>query len=127
MGAFKAVEKQLITDDSPLLLDGCENSSTMSNGAGMNGGASKIAKNIVAQPTTEAYYRVGAMISNSPVPLHAFEKFLLEADVPLRNNRLDASTSLAVEQQIVCQGYVSKSFFEHLKSLFMMNQKIVCP
>ncbi|CDK27910.1 unnamed protein product [Kuraishia capsulata CBS 1993] len=70
-----------------------------------------------ALPTVEAFYRLREILNNSPVPLDGFEKFLTEADTALRNLRIDKSTSLAIEQQLVCQGHVPKPFVEPIKKL----------
>ncbi|ODV87583.1 hypothetical protein CANARDRAFT_194963 [[Candida] arabinofermentans NRRL YB-2248] len=134
MGAFSYVEKQMLIVDSPISLpvmptykSGSASGSSLSNGMGSSSSTSSAAltRSLVAHPTMEAYYRLGAVLNNSPVSLNVFEKFLTEADVPLRNMRLDQSTSLAIEQQIVSQGYISKTFVEPLKKLCDVYEKSV--
>lgn len=112
MGAFDVVEEMFIANDMSVIQKNFGNSGRV--GAGAN---SKNGKAIVTTPTFEAYYRLGLMIKRLPVSLVAFEKFLSEADGPLRNMKLDAPMALAVEQQIVCQGYVSKNFMSAMKKL----------
>ncbi|QPG75986.1 hypothetical protein FOA43_003372 [Brettanomyces nanus] len=127
MGAFKAVEKQLLLTPSSSLADDINEAANLQNGNATADKNSNITHAITSHPTVEAYYRIGAMIENCPIPLQAFEKFLADADAPLRNLRLDPSTSLAVEQQIVCQGYVAKNFIEPLRRLCeVFNKTIIC-
>ncbi|KAG7691342.1 hypothetical protein KL915_005332 [Ogataea haglerorum] len=112
MGTFKSLENQLLAD-SPWTL------------AGPSINQSQLGKVIVAHPTIEAYVRLGSLMNNSPITLHAFERFLLEADGPLRNMRLDQVTALAIEQQLICQGHVSKTFVEPLRKLCEVYDRVV--
>ncbi|KAH3671669.1 hypothetical protein OGAPHI_000374 [Ogataea philodendri] len=112
MGEFKTVENQLFAD-SQWSISGSAN------------GQMSVSKQIVAHPTIEAYHRLGSLINNSPVSLQNFERFLLEADAPLRNSRSDPATSLAVEQQLICQGHVSKTFVEPLRKLCDVYDRIL--
>ena len=118
MGAFQEVSKRLLLNPSASVMDGIIDSGDTSTGKGAgNDKGSPLTKAIIEHPTIEAYLRIGCMIDSCPVPLQMFEKFLLEADSPLRNLGLDPATSLAVEQQIVCQGYVAKNFIEPVRKL----------
>ncbi|KAG7930212.1 hypothetical protein KL934_004906 [Ogataea polymorpha] len=112
MGTFKSLESQLFADSQWTLTAPSVNQS-------------QLGKAIVAHPTIEAYARLGSLINNSPITLHAFERFLLEADGPLRNMRLDQVTALAVEQQLICQGHVSKTFVEPLRKLCEVYDRVV--
>ncbi|VEU20880.1 DEKNAAC101666 [Brettanomyces naardenensis] len=125
MGAFKAIEKHLLLANTASIMDSTVEPGIASSAPVSSDGAANHARAIMAHPTVEAYYRIGAMIENCPIPLQSFEKFLLEADTPLRNLRLDPSTSLAVEQQIVCQGYVAKNFIEPLRKLCEIFDKSI--
>lgn len=119
LGAFDVVA-EILLDDSPV-------GDKKINGNGKNGAGanSKNGKSIITTPTLEAYYRLGLIIKRLPVSLFGFERFLTEADGPLRNIKLDAPTSLAVEQQIVCQGYVSKNFLKTMEKLSEVFSKTV--
>ncbi|KAG7860940.1 hypothetical protein KL919_001408 [Ogataea angusta] len=112
MGTFKSVENQLFADSQWTL-------------AAPSNNQSQSGKAIVAHPTIEAYVRLGSLINNSPIILQAFERFLLEADGPLRNMRLDPITALAIEQQLICQGHVSKTFVEPLRKLCEVYDRVV--
>lgn len=120
LGAFDVIEDLLISNDVSVI-----QKKFGGNGRSGSGANSKTGKAIVTLPTIEAYYRLGLMIKRLPVSLIAFEKFLSEADGPLRNMKLDPPMSLAVEQQIVCQGYVSKNFIEAMKKLSEVFSKSV--
>ena len=111
-GAFDIIEDMFFSNDASVIQKKLGGSGRTGAGA-----ASKTAKSLEMQPTFEAYYRLGSMIKRLPVSLVAFEKFITEADGPLRNMKLDAPMSLAVEQQIVCQGYVSENFVDAMKKL----------
>lgn len=120
LGAFDVIEDLLVSNDSSVI-----QKKLGGNGRPGTGANSKTGKAIVTLPTIEAYYRLGLMIKRLPVSLIAFEKFLSEADGPLRNMKLDPPMSLAVEQQIVCQGYVSKNFIDAMKKLSEVFSKSV--
>ncbi len=118
MGAFKEVSKRMLLNPSASVMDGIIDTGDTSSGKNTgNDKGSPLTKAIIEHPTIEAYLRIGCMIDSCPVSLQLFEKFLLEADSPLRNLGLDPATSLAVEQQIVCQGYVAKNFIEPVRKL----------
>lgn len=121
-GAFEKISSKLFVQSSASILD---DASTEGRSKSASDKAAAISRAIVAHPTVEAYYRIGAMITNCPVPLQEFEKFLLEADSTLRNLGLDPETSLAVEQQIVCQGHVPKNFVGPMKKLCAMYDKSI--
>lgn len=112
LGAFDAVEEMFLANESSMIQRKFGGAGRVGTGAN-----SKFGRAVVTVPTVEAYYRLGLMIKRLPVSLVAFEKFLSEADGPLRNMKLDAPMSLAVEQQIVCQGYVSKNFIDAMRKL----------
>lgn len=120
LGAFDVIEDLLVSNDISVV-----QRKFGGNGRSGSGANSKTGKAIVTTPTVEAYYRLGLMIKRLPVSLIAFEKFLSEADGPLRNMKLDPPMSLAVEQQIVCQGYVSKNFVDAMKKLSEVFSKSV--
>ena len=120
LGAFDMVEEDYLKNDSSVI-----QRKFSGNGRSGSGSNSKTGKAIVIAPTFEAYYRLGSLIRRLPVSLVAFEKFLTEADTPLRNMRLDAPMSLAVEQQIVCQGYVSKNFTDAMRKISEVFNKSV--
>lgn len=120
LGAFDVIEDLMIFSDNSVIQR--KFGGTGRSGSGVN---SKMGKAIVTTPTVEAYYRLGLMIKRLPVSLVAFEKFLFEADGPLRNMKLDPPMSLAVEQQVVCQGYISKNFIEAMKKLSDVFSKSV--
>jgi mediator of RNA polymerase II transcription subunit 16 len=120
LGAFDVIEETFISNDSSVIQRKFSGNGRIGSGAN-----SKNGKAITTAPTIEAYYRLGLMIKRLPVSLVAFEKFLTEADGPLRNMKLDAPMSLAVEQQIVCQGYVSKNFLDAMKKLSEVFSKSV--
>lgn len=110
MGAFRSIEKSLLEDSASVFDTPPDSLVPVANDK-----ASR-ARAIMAHPTVEAYYRIGALIENCPVPLAAFEKFLLDSDGPLRKLS-SPTTSLAIEQQLVCQGYVSKTFIPTIDKL----------
>lgn len=114
LGAFDVVEDILMNEDDSVIQ--VKFAGDISNDK-MMGVNSKSTKAIITQPTVEAYYRIGEMIKRLPVSLTMFEKFLTDADAPLRNIKLDAPMSLAVEQQIVCQGHVSRNFIDTIQKL----------
>lgn len=120
LDAFEVIEELFASNDVSVI-----QRKFGGNGRSGSGANSKTGKAIVTTPTVEAYYRLGLMIKRLPVSLIAFEKFLSEADGPLRNMKLDPPMSLAVEQQIVCQGYVSKNFIDAMKKLSEVFSKSV--
>lgn len=112
LGGFDVIESWFLNGDSSVLQK--KLGGPVKPGSPPN---SKNGKAIVTSPIVEAYYRLGLTIKRLPVSLVAFEKFLSEADGPLRNMKLDAPTSLAIEQQIICQGYISRNFTDAIRKL----------
>lgn len=122
LGAFDVVEDTLMNEDDSVIQTKFAGDISNDKMMGVN---TKAVKAIITQPTIEAYFRIGEMIKRLPVSLSIFEKFLTDADAPLRNIKLDAPMSLAVEQQIVCQGHVSKNFVDTIRKLCDVFSKSV--
>lgn len=110
MGAFQKLEELFLNNDTSVLLKTVN---------------AKFSKSYFTQPTFEAYLILGSMLKSMPISIVAFEKFLAETDIPLRANKLDSVASLALEQQIVCQGVVKSSFSESMKKVCDVFDKIV--
>lgn len=85
----------------------------------------KTARALLSLPTLEAYYSLSSMVDSLPISFSAFEKFIGETDAPLRNMKLDQLTSLAMEQQIVCQGFIVKNFITTVKDICTIFEKTV--
>lgn len=86
---------------------------------------SKFNKAYLSQSTLETYLVLGSIVKEMPVSLMAFSKFLTETDAPLRANKLDQLASLALEQQIVCQGYIKPTLSESLRKVCDVFDKVV--
>lgn len=110
MGAFQKLEELFLNNESSLLLKTAN---------------TKFSRSYFTQPTFEAYLILGSMLKSMPISIVAFEKFLTETDIPLRATKLDSMASIALEQQIVCQGVIKSSLFESVKKVCDVFDRIV--